>query len=65
MRKLQLGQNDLIRYPKLKLGLPDLIKVKLDSFEVHGFTLHVLPPGMYPACAMSKMFKLGPIDLIN
>ena len=34
MKKLQLGQHDLIRYSKLKVGHPDLIKVKLDSFEV-------------------------------
>ena len=65
MRKLQLGQHDLIRYPKLKVGDPDLIKVKLDSFEVCRFTLHVLPPRDIPCLHYIKMFKLGHIDLIN
>ena len=64
MRKLQLGQHDLIRSPKLKLDHIDCIKVKLDSFKVQWCILHMLLPGMYHACAIPKEFKLGQIDLI-
>ena len=65
MRNLQLGQHDQIRSPKLKIGHHDLLKVKFDSFVVQGCILHMLPPGMYYACNIPKMFKLGHIDLIK
>ena len=45
MRNLQLDHFDLIRYPKLKIGHCDPLKVKLDSCEVQGCILHMLPLG--------------------
>ena len=65
MRNLQLGQHDPIRFPKLKISHCDPLKVKLDFFEVQGYILHMLLPGMYYACDITKMFKLGHIDLIK
>ena len=54
MRKLQLGQCDLIRSPKVKLGHLDLIKVKLDSFKVQGCIIHMLPPRDVPCSCYTK-----------
>ena len=65
MRNLQLGQHNLIRSPKLKIGHHDPLKVKLDSFEVQRCILHVLPQGVYTACVIAKLIKLGHIDLIK
>ena len=65
MRNLQLGQHDLIMSPKLKVGHHDLVNVKLDSFEVQGYILHMLPPGVYTACIIATLFKLGHVDLIS
>ena len=64
-RNLQLGQHDLIRSPKLKIGHCDPLKVKLDSFEAQGYILHMLLPGVYTACIIAKLIKLGHIDLIK
>ena len=65
MRNLQLGQCDLIRSAKLKIGHHDLLKVRLVSFEVQGCILHMLSPGVYTACVIAKLIKLGHIDLIK
>ena len=65
MRNLQLGQHDLIRFPKLKIGHCDPLKVKLNSSEVQRFMLHMLPPGVYITHVIAKLIKLGHIDLIK
>ena len=65
MRNLELSWCNLIRSLKLKIGQCDPLKVKLDSFEVQGCILHMLPPGVYNAHVIAKLIKLGHTDLIK
>ena len=51
-----LGQHDLIKYPMLKVGYPDLIKAELGTLGFQGCTLIVLHP---------KRHEIGHIDLIS
>ena len=55
MRNLQLGQCDLIRSPKLKIGHCDPIKVKLDSSKVQRCTLNMLLPRDVPCLHYIKI----------
>ena len=41
------------------------LKMKLESFEVQGCILHMVPPGVYTVRVIAKLIKLGHIDLIK
>ena len=55
MSNLQLGQYNLIRSPKLKIGYYDLLKVQLDPSEVQGCMLHTLLPRDVHCLCFSKI----------
>ena len=59
MGNLDLGQHDLIRFPKLKIGHHDPLKVKLDV------SYTCCPPVVYTAYVIAKLIKFCHIDLIK